>query len=107
MSVMVLVEVVATLGCDRRLTDDEITDVIERVVDQLDEQALEPSMGTVRVGDDVEITVVVTMPDPAGWEAFTQGLSAVSDAFQAAEVTAIGVGAPRDVRSHMTPLQPA
>ena len=108
MSVMFLVEVVATLGCTRRLTDDEITDLIESVVDRLDEQAFEPSVGTARIGTDVEITVVVTIPDPVGWEALTQGLAAVRDAFQAADVGPTGVfGAPRDVRSHLTPLQPA
>src|SRR4029453_17790318 len=48
-SVMFLVEVIATLACDRRLTDDEITDLIESVVDQLDDQALEPSVGTARI----------------------------------------------------------
>src|SRR5262245_13809444 len=104
---MFLVEVVATVGCDRRLTDDEITDLIESMVDRLDEQALGPSVGTARVGDDVEFTVVVTMLDPVGWEALTQGLAAVRDAFQTADVGPAGVGAPRDLRSHLTPLQPA
>jgi hypothetical protein len=106
-SVMFLVEVIATLACDQRLTDYEITDLIESVVDQLDEQALAPSVGTARVGDDVEIRVVVTMPDPVGWEALTQGLAAVRDAFRAADIGPVGVGTPRDLRSHLTPLQPA
>jgi hypothetical protein len=102
-----VVEVIATLACDRRLTDDEITGLIESVVDELDEQELAPSVGTARVGDDVEIRVVLTMPDPVGWEALTQGLAAVRDAFQTADVGSAGVGAPRDLRSHLTPLQPA
>jgi hypothetical protein len=106
-TVMFLVEVVATLVCDRRLTDDEITDMIEAVVDELDARSLDPSVGTARVGDDVELTVVVTMPDPVGWEALTQGVAAVRGAFEAADVGAVGLGAPRDVRSHVTPLQPA
>ena len=106
MSVMFLVEVIATLACDRRLTDDEITDLIESVVDQLDDQALEPSVGTARIDDDVEITVVVTMPDPIGCEALTQGLAAVRDAFQTADLGPAGVGSPRDLRSHLTPLLP-
>ena len=107
MTVMYLVEVVATLGCDRHLTDDEITSMIEVVVDELDKQSLEPSVGTARVGDDVEFTVVVTMPDPAGWEALTEGLAAVRRAFRAVDAGPVGLGSPRDVRSHATPLQPA
>jgi len=106
-TVMFLVEVVATLGCDRRLTDDEITNMIEVAVDDLDGHSLEPSVGTARVGDDVEFTVVVTMPDPMGWEALTQGIAAVRRAFRAVDAGPVGLDSPRDVRSHVTPLQPA
>ena len=70
---MFLVEVVATLGSDRRLTDDEITDMIETVVDELDRLPLEPSVGTVRMGDNVEMTVSVTVDEREEWDALAYG----------------------------------
>ncbi len=61
---MFVVELVATLGAGRRLTDDEITDLIELVVDDLDRERLQPSVSTVRLGDDVEMTVSVAVDAP-------------------------------------------
>jgi hypothetical protein len=104
---MFLVEIVAMLGCDRRLNDGEITDMIETVVDDLDRLSLEPSVGTVRVGDDVEITVSVTVDEREEWDALTRGVSALRAAFHAADISTAGLVVPRDLRSHVTPLMPA
>jgi hypothetical protein len=104
---MFLIEVVATLGSDHRLTDDEITNMIETVVDELDRLPLEPSVGTVRVGDNIEMTVSVTVDEPEEWDALAYGVSAMKSAFHAAGITTAGLVAPQDLRSHVTPLLPA
>lgn len=98
---------VATLGSDRRLADDEITDMIETVVDDLDLVALDPSVGTVRVGDDVEVTVSMAVDEPDEWNALTRGVSAMRTAFHAAGIGTAGLVVPRDLRSHVTPVQAA
>lgn len=102
-----LVEIVAALTAGRRLTDDEITDVIEAVVDDLDRLPLEPSVGSVRVGDDIEVTVSVTVDEREEFDALARAVAAAKTAFRAAGIgTALHV-VPRDVRSHVRPLQAA
>lgn len=48
---------------DRPLTDDEITDLIEKIVEDLDLMSVEPSVGTERVGEDVAMTIGVLVFD--------------------------------------------
>lgn len=104
---MFLVDIVATLGSDHRLADDEITDIIEAVVDDLDRLLLDPSVGTVRVGDDVEIAVSVTVDESEEWDALSTALSAAKAAFLAAGIGTEGVVVPRDLRSQVKPRQAA
>lgn len=104
---MFVVEMVATLGAGRRLSDDEITDLIEAVVDDLDRLSLEPSVGTSRQGDDVDVTVAVTVSEAQELEALTLGVSAIKAAFHAAGIGTAGMIAPRDLRSRVLPLQSA
>ena len=104
---MFVVELVATLGAGRRLTDDEITDLIELVVDDLDRDRLQPSVSTVRLGDDVEMTVSVAVDAPDEISALDHAVSAVRAAFRTADIGTSGGVVPRDLRSHVSPLQPA
>lgn len=104
---MFLVEVEAVVGAGRRLTDDEITDLIELVVDDLDRLPLEPSVGSARLADDVRFTVGITVDEEDEFDALAVGLAAVKAAFSAAGLTPTGLGVPRDVRSRVEPLQPA
>jgi hypothetical protein len=104
---MFQVEIAATLGSGRRLTDDEITDMIESVVDDLDQLVLDPSVGTIRVGDDVVITVSAAVDEREEWDALAAGVSAVKGAFRAAGIGTAGFAVPRDLRSQVTPLQAA
>lgn len=103
---MFLVEVNVTLASDHRLTDDEITDLIEDLVDDLDHLQVEPSVGTRRIDDNVEFIVGVTVDQEGEFEALAFGLGIIKAAFQAA-----GIGAaqlvPHDVRSRVLRLLPA
>ncbi len=92
------------------LTDDEITDLIEMIVDLLDEASVAPSVGTCRAGDDVEMTIGVVVDDGDRFEALRHGAAIISAALRAV----IGVGAarlvlPRDdpLRTSVRVLQPA
>jgi hypothetical protein len=104
---MFLVEIEVVVGMGRRLGDDEITDLIEAVVDDLDRQPLEPSVGTARVGDDVRFTVGATLDRDEAFEALSDGVAAVRAAFHAAGIGTAALGVPRDLRSRVEPLQPA
>lgn len=104
---MFLVEIDLTLSSERLLTDDEITDLIETVVDELDRLPIEPSVGTRRVDDQVHVTVGVTVDEVEEFEALTFGVAAVKAAFHAAGVGTAGLVVPRDLRSRVVPLQPA
>lgn len=103
---MYLVEVVAPLTIGRRITEDEVCGLMDTVVDDLDELDVEPSVGTCRVGDDVEFTVDVTVDEDDEFEALTVGLAAIKAAFHAAGVGTANFPVSRDLRSRVVP-QPA
>lgn len=104
---MFLVEIDATLASDHRLSDDEVTDLIEAVVDDLDRSPVEPSVGTRRIDDDVEFTVGVTVDQKEEFDALTFGVGVVKAAFHAAGIGTEQLIVPRDLRSRVVPLQPA
>jgi len=104
---MFVVEVDVTLGTGRRLVDDEISDLIEVVVDGLDEAQLEPSVGTRRIGDDLGLRVGVTVQGDDEFSALTAGLVAVDAALRSAGIGTTGVIVPSHLRSEVVPLQPA
>lgn len=104
---MFLVEIDVTLRTDRRLSDDEITDLIETLVDELDGQPIEPSVGTQRVGDDLRVTVGVTVDVEAQFDAMALGVTAINAAFHAAGVGTASLAGPRDLHSRVLPLQAA
>ena len=104
MTGMFSLEVVALLRAGRPLGDDEVTDLIEAVVDELDRAGGDPSVGTSRVGPDVEMTVTVAVDGDDQWDALGRGVDAVRSAFRAAGIGGAGVVAPVDLRSHVRPL---
>ncbi len=100
-----VVEIAATLGAVRRLTDDDITDIIEAVIDDLDRLPVEPSVGTVGNGEDVDVTVTVTVDQVQELDALAYAISAVKAAFRAAGIGTAGLVPLRDLRSRVLPLQ--
>ncbi len=105
MSKVFVVEIAATLGAVRRLTDDDITDIIEAVIDDLDRLPVEPSVGTVGNGEDVDVTVTVTVDQVQELDALAYAISAVKAAFRAAGIGTAGLVPLRDLRSRVLPLQ--
>jgi hypothetical protein len=98
-----LVEIDVMLSGPRRLTDDEVTDLVETIVDHLDERSVDPSVGTRRQGDDVAVSVVVTIAEAQEFDAMAAGVAATKAAFVAAGVGAAGVAEPHDLRSRVLP----
>lgn len=71
---MFLVEINQRLGSDDgRLTDEAITDLIDKVVGELDQLAVEPSVSTCRVGDDIDMMIGVGVDDADESEALCHG----------------------------------
>lgn len=95
------------LSPGRYLADDEITDLIEAVVDDLDATTADPSVGTVREGDDVQVTVAVTVDGPDPFAALATASAAMLAAFHAAGVAVGGILEAGGLRSVVRPLQPA
>jgi hypothetical protein len=103
---MYTVEASAVLSPGRHLTDDEITDLIEAVIDDLDTTTTDPSVSTVRDGDDVRITVSVTVDDGDPFTALATASEAMLVAFHAAGVAVEGTLGAEGLRSEVRPLLP-
>lgn len=107
---MFLVEVDVTMGIVQRLTDDEVTDLIETLIDELDHLPVDPSVGSSRNGDDLDITVGVVVDDDGSLDAMAHGLAIIKTAFHAVGVNTANLGVPqglRDLRSRVSVLQPS
>lgn len=68
------------------MSDDDITDLIEAIVDELDHLDVEPSVGTRRIGDEVEMTVGVVVEDDGTIDAMTRGIATIGPALRAARL---------------------
>jgi len=81
---MLTIEARAFLDLPRPFTDDELTELISEVVDDLDGHALDPSVSTFRseAGVQVEVSMTIDTEDP--WQAQAVALAALRDAFDAA-----------------------
>jgi hypothetical protein len=97
----------AVLSPGRNLTDDEITDLIEAVIDDLDTTTVDPSVSTVRDGDDVRVTVSVNVDGGDPFAALASASEAMLAAFHAAGVAVEGSIAAGDLHSEVRLLQPA
>lgn len=81
MTMMYEVGMDATLQTDRPVTAEEMTDYIERLVDQLDELGHEGDVTTSGVGGSIKVTVSVTVHADAEMDAAAAGISAIASAF--------------------------
>lgn len=92
-----IIGVEVTLVSDEPLTDEQITGLIEAIVDDLDHlPGLEPSVGTTRSGENVVMEVQVMAEDDS-WEAFDWAVATIRSSLHAA-----GIGTAGWVRpSHM------
>lgn len=81
---MLTIDARALLDPPRPFTDDELTELISAVIDDLDTRVLDPSVSTYRsdAGVQVEVSMTIDTDDP--WEAQTAAVVAMREAFDAA-----------------------
>ena len=97
------------------LTADDITDIIEAIVDTLDDAGLESSVGTVGTGErfDLTIEIVGSQPSELGThlqnelEAFTRVLMQIGAALDEAKISRHGRAYATDIRTATHSLQSA
>jgi hypothetical protein len=102
------VEASAILSPGRLLSEDEVTDLIDVVIDALDMDAniLDPSVSTAIDGDGVRITVSVNVDSQDQFTALATAANAMESAFTSAGVAKIeGMPGASDLRSEVRLLQ--
>lgn len=105
---MYKVEASAILSPGRLLSEDEVTDLIDVVIDALDMDAniLDPSVSTAIDGDGVRITVSVNVDSQDQFTALATAANAMESAFTSAGVAKIeGMPGASDLRSEVRLLQ--
>lgn len=100
-----LVEIDVRLTGRHHLADDEITDLIEAVVDHLDRLAIDPSVGTRRNDHDVELTVGVTVDEGEEFDALSLGVAVIKAGLHSAGIGTSLPIEPHDLRSRVLSLQ--
>lgn len=83
---MYTIGVEADLVSDRALTADDVTDLIEVLVEELDNLAIEPSVGTTGTGQTVRVRIELGIDAPDEMDALTRGFTAIQTAMRAASV---------------------
>ncbi len=81
---MLTIDVTASLEPPRPFTDDELTDLIEAVIDDLDTRVIDPSVSTFRSDTGVRIQVSLTIDTDNRWVATATAAAAIRDAFDTA-----------------------
>jgi len=81
---MLTIDARALLDPPRPFTDDELTELIAAVIDDLDARVLDPSVSTYRSDAGVQVEVSMTIDTDNPWEAQAAALTAMRDAFDAA-----------------------
>lgn len=81
---MLTIDARAILDPPRPFTDDELTELIAEVIDDLDTRVLDPSVSTYRSDAGVQIDVSMTIDTDDPWHAQAVALAALRDAFDAA-----------------------
>ena len=88
---MYLVEAVLLLGSPQPFTDDAVTDLIERLVDELDGLPVEPSVGTTRLPDgQLQMIVGVVIDQESQLAAAAEGTAIIT-----AGLKKVGIGDPK------------
>ncbi len=85
------VDVQALLDVPRRLSDDEIADLILHVSDLLDPVAPDPLVTLIRDGDGLRVHIQLDFATDNPWEAQATAASALGTAFDAAVPAVAGV----------------
>ena len=88
---MLTIDARALLDPPRPFTDDELTELIAAVIDDLDTRVLDPSVSTYRSDSGVAIEVSMTIDTDDPWEAQGAALAAMRDAFDAAVPAVAGI----------------
>jgi len=88
---MLTIDARALLDPPRPFTDNELTDLIAAVIDDLDIRVLEPSVGTYRSDSGVGIEVSMTIDTDDPWEAQAAALAALRGAFDGAVPAVAGI----------------
>src|ERR1700690_4362737 len=88
---MLTIDARALLDLPRSFTDDELTELIAGVVDDLDARVLDPSVSTYRSDAGVQVEVSMTINTENPWEAQAAALVAMRDAFDAAVPAVAGI----------------
>jgi hypothetical protein len=89
--VMLTIDARALLDPPRPFTDDELTELIAKVIDDLDARVLDPSVSTYRSDSGVQVEVSMTIDTDDPWEAQATALAALRDAFDAAVPAVAGI----------------
>jgi hypothetical protein len=82
--VMLTIDAKALLAPPRPFTDDELTDLIAAVIDDLDTRVIDPSVSTYRSDSGVHVEVSMTIDTDNPWVASATAAAAMRDAFDAA-----------------------
>jgi hypothetical protein len=88
---MLTIDATAQLEPPRPFTDNELTELIAAVIDDLDARVLDPSVSTIRkeAGVLVEVSMTIDTDDP--WEAQAMALKAMREAFDSAVPAVAGM----------------
>lgn len=81
---MLTIDARALLEPPRPFTDNELTDLIATVVDDLDARVIDPSVSTYRSDSGVQVEVSMTIDTDNLWEAQAVALAAMREAFDSA-----------------------
>ena len=88
---MLTIDARALLDPPRPFTDDELTELIAEVIDDLDTRVLDPSVSTYRSDAGVQIEVSMTIDTDDPWQAQAAALDALRAAFDAAVPAVAGM----------------
>jgi hypothetical protein len=81
---MLTIDAQAWLDLPREFTDDELTDLIAAVIDNLHDHVLDPSIGTTRTPEGTQVRVSMTIATDNPWIAQEHAPQALRTAFDAA-----------------------
>jgi hypothetical protein len=88
---MLTIDAKALLAPLRPFTDDELTDLIAAVIDDLDTRVIDPSVNTCRSDSGVRVEISMTIDTDDPWVTQATAAAAMRDAFAAAVPAVAGM----------------
>ena len=88
---MLTIDAKAVLMPSRPFSDDELTDLVAAVIDDLDARVIDPSVSTCRSDSGVRVEVSKTIDTDNPWVAQATAAAAMRDAFDAAVPAVAGM----------------